>query len=153
MRSNPWKSYQQVATQTASPGRLVLMLYDGAIRFLQQALSGFKNEDPLEFHLTINNNILRAQAIINELNHSLNMQEGGEFSDTLRQLYEYMDRRLQDSNLQKCESGIREVTQRISILRDAWLEMLRRHQQAETSVGTEESAGFFSSASSSNPIP
>ena len=54
--ANPWKSYRQVATQTASPGQLVLMLYEGAIRFLERARLGFAQEDPAEFNLTINNN-------------------------------------------------------------------------------------------------
>ena len=77
---NPWAAYRQVATQTAPPGQLILMLYDGVIRFLGQAMLGFSHEDPLEFNRTINNNILRAQAIIQELNLCLNMDAGGEFS-------------------------------------------------------------------------
>ncbi|HAM70666.1 MAG TPA: flagellar export chaperone FliS [Verrucomicrobiales bacterium] len=121
---NPWQSYRQVATTTAPPGHLVLMLYDGAIRFLNGALAGFDLDDPLEFHQTINNNLLRAQDIINELNASLNMQAGGEFSERLRALYIYFDRRLQESNVQKDPAGIREVVQRLTVLRTAWHEML-----------------------------
>ena len=63
---NPWASYRSVATQTASPGQLVLMLFDGAIRFLECALNGFGSEDIVESYQTINNNVLRAQAIIHE---------------------------------------------------------------------------------------
>jgi len=124
MRSQPWKSYRQVATQTASPGQLNLMLFDGAIRFLEQARRGFIIEDPLEFNLTINNNVLRAQAIIRELNASLNLKEGGELATTLRRLYDYFDWRLQQSNMQKQEDGILEVIKRLTVLRDAWAEML-----------------------------
>ena len=80
------QSYLQVATQTASPGQLILMLYDGAIRFLEQARLGFASDDPLEFNRTINNNVLRAQAIINELNDCLNMEQGGEVSANMRRL-------------------------------------------------------------------
>src|SRR5437867_13254576 len=93
----PWQSYRQVATQTASPGQLVLMLYDGAIRFLEQARAGFSNDDPLEFNQSIHNNILKAQAIINELNASLDTEKGGELAAKLRVLYNYMDRRLHES--------------------------------------------------------
>ena len=121
---NPWQSYQQVATNTAPPGQLVLMLYDGAIRFLNLAVAGFESEDPLEFNQTISNNIIRAQDIINELNLSLNMSVGGEFATTLRSLYAYFDRRLQESNVQKEDTGVREVIQRLTVLRDAWAEML-----------------------------
>ena len=70
---NPWQSYRQVATRTASPGQLVLMLYEGAIRFLERAQAGFQLEDPVEFNTTINDNILRAQDIIRELDFSLNV--------------------------------------------------------------------------------
>jgi flagellar protein FliS len=120
----PWQSYQKVATQTAAPGQLVLMLYDGAVRFLQQALDGFQLEDPGEFNFTIHNNIHRAQAIVDELNGSLDMKQGGELSDKLRGLYNYIDRRLDESNRQKSPEGIRESLERIGVLRDAWSEML-----------------------------
>lgn len=122
--ANPWQSYQKVATQTASPGQLVLMLYDGAIRFLEQAAQGFLLEDPAEFNLTIHNNIHRAQAIIDELNGSLDMKQGGELSEKLRGLYNYLDRRLDESNRRKDPAGIREAIDRLGVLRSAWKEML-----------------------------
>jgi flagellar protein FliS len=111
--------------QTASPGQLVLLLYDGALRFLEQARLGFACDDPKAFNESINNNVQRAQAIINELSGSLNMRAGGEFSLKLRSLYEYFDRRLFESNLQKDQAGIEEVIQRLTVLRDSWAEMLR----------------------------
>jgi len=132
---NPWQSYRNVATNTAPPGQLVLMLYDGAIRFLNQALAAFENEDPLEFNQTVSNNIIRAQDIINELNLSLNMTAGGEFSATMRGLYTYFDRRLQDSNMQKEETGVREVIARLSVVRDAWAEMLSKELDASQGEG------------------
>ena len=124
--SNPWKSYHKVATQTASPGQLVLMLYDGAIRFLDRSLAGFALDDPAEFNSSISNNILRAQAIINELNSSLDMEKGGDISVNLRQLYTYFDRRMTESNIRKEQEGIREVIERLTVLRDAWSTMLSR---------------------------
>ena len=124
---NPWQSYRQVATQTATPGQLVLMLFDGAIRFLERARQGFELEDPLEFNQTINNNVLRAQAIINELNLALDMDKGGDCAMTLRRLYNYMDVRLQEANQYKKEDGILDVVRRLTILRDAWAEMLQKN--------------------------
>ncbi|MEO8426633.1 MAG: flagellar export chaperone FliS [Verrucomicrobiota bacterium] len=120
-----WQSYRQVATQTAAPGQLVVMLFEGAIRFLERALVGFSVDDPLEHNLTVNNNILRAQAIVNELNLSLDMPRGGEFSWNMRRLYDYLDRRLHESNRQKDASGIKEVISRLTVLRDAWAQMLQ----------------------------
>jgi flagellar protein FliS len=122
--TNPWKSYQQVATQTAPPGQLVLMLYEGAIRFLERALGGFSLEDPAEFNQTISNNILRAQDIIFELNVTLNIQDGGQLAETLRQLYDYMGRKLMEANLQKNQEPLKDVIGRLTVLRDAWAQML-----------------------------
>jgi len=132
-QQNPWQSYRQVATQTASPGQLVLMLFDGAIRFLERARLGFAADDPLEFNQTINNNVLRAQEIISELNLSLNLAEGGEFAATLRRLYDYMDGRLHESNRYKKEDGILDVIRRLTILRDAWAEMLHKTNSGDAS--------------------
>ena len=134
---NPWQSYRQVATRTASPGQLVLMLYEGAIRFLERAEAGFQLEDPVEFNTTINDNIIRAQDIVRELDFSLNVEAGGELAAQLRRLYDYFDRTLLEANLRKDPAGIVEVIKRITVLRDAWETMLAQqgdlaHKQATT---------------------
>ena len=119
-----FRSYKTVATQTAQPGQLVVMLYEGAIRFLERALEGFQYEDPKEFNETINNNVIKAQEILNELDASLDLDQGGELAVTLRGLYNYMNNRLTDSNAEKSPEGIHDAVQRLSTLRDAWREML-----------------------------
>ena len=122
--TNPWLSYRQVATKTATPGQLVLMLFDGALRFLDKALVGFDLDDPLDSNLAINNNILKAQEILRELNMSLNMEKGGEFATTMRRLYNYYDLQLSQSNLRKDPSGVDLVIRLLSVIRGAWAEML-----------------------------
>src|SRR5580692_37558 len=124
---NPLRSYQKIATQTAPPGQLILMLFDGALRFLDRAPAGFEYQAPLEFNSTINNNVIRAQDIINHLNDSLDLEKGGELASTLRRLYSYMHRRLTQSNNRKSPEGIRETIQRLTVLRDAWGQMLREN--------------------------
>lgn len=118
--ANLLRSYQTVATQTASPANLVVMLYDGAIRFLERALTGFQFKDPLEFNATINNNVLRAQQILDALNSSLDLEQGGKLALTLRGLYLYMDEQLTRSNASKTPEGIRDTVQRLTTLREAW---------------------------------
>lgn len=138
---NPWQSYRRVATNTASPGQLVLMLYEGAIRFLEQAQAGFQLEDPVEFNTTINTNILRAQDIIRELDFSLDVEKGGELANQLRRLYDYFDRLLLESNLRKDPAGIKEVVSRITVLKDAWAQMLtQRGDSTNTQQFTAELA-------------
>jgi len=128
---NSYQTYRTTAIQTASPGQLILMLYDGALRFLECALAGFSCDDPLEFNQTIHNNVTRAQRIIQELNYSLNMQVGGDFAANQRRLYNYLDDRLQESNLKKDSAGIQEVVRRLTVVRDAWAEMLTQPHPPE----------------------
>jgi flagellar protein FliS len=125
-RPTPWQSYRKVATQTATPGQLVLMLYDGAIGFLEKSLTGFNFSDPLEFNLTISNNVIRAQAIVNELNSRLDMAQGGEIAQNFRRLYIYFYRRLQEGNTRKKKEPIEEVLLRLRDVRDSWAQMLRQ---------------------------
>jgi flagellar protein FliS len=132
---NPWQSYRKIATQTASPGQLILMLYEGVIRFLERAQAGFELEDPVEYNTTINNNILRAQDIIRELDCSLNVELGGQLALELRRLYNYFDRLLLEANLRKDPKGVVEVIRRITVLRQAWATMLT---QQGLSVDTQQ---------------
>lgn len=128
----PWNSYRQVALQTAPPGQLVLMLYDGAINFSERALTGFAFADPGERNMTIHNNLRRATDIVRELNACLNTDAGGQLAQTLRDLYDYMERRLVESNLKKRRAGVDEVVGHLKKLRDAWATMLANQGQPET---------------------
>jgi flagellar secretion chaperone FliS len=141
--ANPWKSYRQVATLTAPPGQIVLMLYEGALRALERALTGFSHDDPGQVNMIVHNNLQRAQEIIRELNYALNMEQGGECASTLRQLYEYFDRRIWESNVQKKSDGIKEVIRHLTELRDAWAVMLDNQKSAPgPTLGTNASAAF-----------
>lgn len=127
---SPWNSYRQVSLQTATPGQLVLMLFEGAIRSLERAEVGFDLDDPAEANQTIHNNIHRTQEILHELNMALDTTNGGKLAETLRALYEYLDRRLMESNVQKSAAGIVEARRHLSVLREAWAEMLQRQAGA-----------------------
>jgi len=122
--ANPWKSYRQIATQTAPPGQLVLMLFDGALRSLDRALIGFDHTDISERNAAIHNNLQRAIDIIRELNSSLNVEAGGQLADTLRNLYAYFERRINESNVKKSRKGIDEILPLLKQLRDSWFNML-----------------------------
>jgi len=122
---SPWNSYRQVAMQTAAPGQLVLMLFEGAIRCLDRAEAGFAVDDPAEANQTIHNNLQRSQEIIHELNMALDLQNGGELAQTLRGLYEYIDRKLMACNINKAHDGLPECRRHLTTLRDAWAQMLQ----------------------------
>ena len=102
------------------------MLFQGCLSSLERALSGFGQEDPAQANMTIHNNLHRAQQIIRELDLALNMEQGGAFAITLRDLYRYFDRRLLESNTRKSRQGIEEVIGHLTVLRDAWATMLNQ---------------------------
>jgi flagellar protein FliS len=137
--ANPWNSYRQIATLTAPPGQIVLMLYDGALHTLERALPGFSHEDPAQANMLVHNNIQRAQEIIRELNNALNMEQGGQCAETLRNLYDYFDRRLWESNTRKRRDGVDEVIRHLTVLRDAWSAMLKKQQPAQEPAATSAS--------------
>jgi flagellar protein FliS len=127
--ANPWKSYRQIATQTAPPGQLILMLFDGALNSMERALGGFEQTEPGPRNQTIHNNLRRAVDIIRQLNSSLNLEAGGELAQTLRRLYQYFDSRLTESNLKKQREGIDEVIGHLTGIRNSWATMLERQGQ------------------------
>src|SRR5688500_13762950 len=115
----PWNSYRQVSLKTATPGQIVLMLFEGAIRSLERAEVGFELDDPAEANETIHNNIHRTQEILHELNMALDVTNGGNLAETLRGLYEYIDRRLIERNVKKSAEGVEEARRHVGVLRDA----------------------------------
>jgi flagellar protein FliS len=106
------------------------MLYDGALRALERALSGFTIDDPGEANTIIHNNLQRAQEIIRELNYALNMEQGGECAVTLNRLYDYFDRKIWESNIRKRRDGVDEVIRHLTELRNAWATMLNNPEPA-----------------------
>ena len=132
--SNPWKSYRQIATQTAPPGQLVLMLFDGALKSLDCALLGFDAADIGERNTSVHNNLQRAGDIIRELNGSLDLAAGGQLAETLRNLYEYFEKRINESNLKKSPAAIKEIIPMLKGLRDAWYAMLNQQDAADVAM-------------------
>jgi flagellar protein FliS len=143
---NPFKSYRQVATQTAPPGQLVLMLFDGALKSLDLALLGFEHKDFAERNLAVHNNLTRALDIIRELNGSLDMAAGGQLAETLRNLYMYFEQRVNESNFKKSPEGIHEVMPMLKQLRDAWFAMLAK-QDADPAALAAADTNRLASAS------
>ena len=80
----------------------------------------------------INEHIMKAQAILAELQDGLNLEAGGDFARTLHRLYDYHNRRLLEANLRKNEEPVIEVERLVRELRDAWAQMLT--QGSETTV-------------------
>jgi flagellar protein FliS len=124
LNANPYRVYRETQIQTASGLELVVLLYNGAIKFLKQAAQAIQEKQVVPAH----NALIRAQDIISELRVTLNHDAGGEIARALDQLYEYMNRRLMEANLHKELAPVQEVTQMLEELRDTWQEIGRRQQ-------------------------
>lgn len=121
------KSYRAAAVTTASPGQLVLMLFDGALRFATAARQGFAESQMTRRNEQIHNNLIKAQKILRELQCSLDHEAGGEFSATMYRLYDYMTTELQNANLEKSAAPIVIVEELLGQLRDSWAQMLQEN--------------------------
>lgn len=115
-QKNPYDKYKQTEINTANQGKLIVMLYDGAIKFLNIAL---ENMNPKAYDI-VNTNIIKAQDIITELMISINLKDGGEISQNLFNLYMYFKKRLLEANIQKDPEIIQEVLKLLKELRAAW---------------------------------
>ncbi|MNN57634.1 Flagellar protein FliS [compost metagenome] len=111
-----YQAYQKNKYQTASPHRLTLMLYNGAIQFAGKAREAMLTNNISDVNLYLQ----KSQDIIYELISSLNVKEGGELATNLKNLYFYMIDRLIESNIQKKHSGIDEVVIILEELKSAW---------------------------------
>lgn len=123
------RMYRANSIITATPGQLVLMLYDGALKAMDLALDAF--EQPADDRgriALINRHLLKAQMIISELQGNLNLQDGGDFAATMHQLYDYHNRRLLQANVRKDPEIIREVERLLREIRDAWAQMLAQSE-------------------------
>lgn len=111
---NPYDQYKDNAIKTASKGELLIMLYDGAIKFCNQAILAFDNNDVEK----INNNIIRVEDIILEFQAVLDKKY--EISKNLNELYDYMYRRLVEANIKKDKVIVEEVRDLLKPLRDSF---------------------------------
>ena len=109
------QAYRDSAILTAPPERLVVMLYDGANRFLLQGASAMRAGD-----LTVTNDRLRrAEAIVNELRATLDMS-AGQVASNLESIYAFCQRLLLDARLKQDPDKIDHVAGLLGELRDAW---------------------------------
>ena len=110
------QAYQQTAVNTVDQRKLILMLYDGAIKFLSIAAEKISEDDSYEAH----RNLIRGKSVIAELLASLNLERGGEIASNLQRLYAYMFNELIEANLSKDVMRIRQVVDLLKELRTGW---------------------------------
>ena len=118
-RTNAAQMYQQNAIKTASPAKLTLMLYDGAIKFCNIGLEGIEENNISK----ANTNIIKAEKIIVELRSNLDMKYP--VAEDFDRVYDYVYRRLVEANLKKDPEILKEAMKHIKTMRDTWKEVMR----------------------------
>ena len=134
---NNLMNYQKVQVTTADRLKLVVMLYDGAISYLKTAIKYLEENDMAAKGIYIS----KAQDIIDELNNSLNLNEGGEIASTLRKIYNFLYFYLVKANLKKDPKMIKEVIDILSTLREAWDEISKKKIEEEATEEKVELTG------------
>jgi flagellar secretion chaperone FliS len=129
MLPNPYQQYRATKVQTAGSVDLVVMLYQGAVKFIRLGIEALERDDSTTAHT----NLVRAQDIVVELHGSLNHEDGGQVSRQLASVYDYCFRRLVQANIKKDTDAAREV---VGIMRDlgmAWQQIALQQRQAHAS--------------------
>ncbi|MCL1806718.1 MAG: flagellar export chaperone FliS [Oscillospiraceae bacterium] len=126
--SNAGDQYRQQSAMTASPGELTLMLYDGCIKDLKLAKIHIDAKD----YAKTNDVLQKAQAIVNELIRSLDMQYA--VSKQLMQLYDYIINTIVWANVRKDIAKIDESIELITELRDTWKQVIRLNRKQQPLV-------------------
>jgi flagellar protein FliS len=109
-------AYQEAAVTTQTRGRLIVLLYEGAIKFLKLSVQEIQNGN----WAAKGQHITKATDIINDLNNSLDMEVGGEVASNLRKLYSFMIRHLGQANMKRDAKMVQEVISILEELNEGW---------------------------------
>jgi flagellar protein FliS len=120
-----YKKYKQVQVKTANREKLLIMLYQGCVKFLRLAKKSIEDED-IE---GANNYIIRSQDIIRELMGTLDREKGGEVADNLYSLYDFMNRQLIEANVNKDIEKIKTVENLMLELLDSWKQIVNGNNE------------------------
>ena len=121
--SNAYTQYNNSKILTASPSELVLMLYEGAIKFSNIAIVAIEGKDIQKSHV----NIIKVEKIIDHLRLTLDMKYP--VANDFDRVYAYLSRRLVEANLKKDKEIMAEVCMHLRSMRDTWKEVMRINRE------------------------
>lgn len=114
-----YNAYLRSKVMTATPAELTLMLYEGAIKFVNKAIMSIEKKDIMGAH----NNLMKTQRIIEELRASLDHKYP--VAKEFDKVYEYILRRLIEANVKKDKDILEEVLEHLRTMRDTWKEVMK----------------------------
>ena len=122
MYNNAYTAYQRTNINTATRGRLIVLLYEGAVKQLSQAVALFEPDGKIlaKNIEQFGNCLQKAEAIISELEVSLDMEKGGEIAKNLMALYLYFNEELMQANISKDKGKIEFVLKMLKDLTESW---------------------------------
>jgi len=127
---NPYVKYQENQILSATPEQILLLLFDGAVRFTRQAINALEEGNLTGFY----HGISKSMAIITEFSSSLDHTVGGELAEELDALYNFMVRELLQANLHKDIEKLRVVEKLLVDLRGTWGEAIEINKREQTPV-------------------
>lgn len=114
-----YAAYANNKIMTASPGELTLMLYEGAIKFCNLAISAVEEKQIEKAHI----NIVKVEHIIEEFQSTLDHKYP--VSKDFDEVYSYLLMRLKEANFKKDKEILEEVLKHLRTMRDTWKEVMR----------------------------
>ena len=121
---NCYSQYKTNQISLADQGKLILMMYDGAIQFINQAKNKLQNKDLGGMGLYLG----KAESVISELSNSLNSEEGGDISKSLERLYTFILKELLLANVRKDPAALDKIISILSKLREAWVQIFTKDE-------------------------
>ena len=125
MNSNAYKAYKQQSVTTMTPGDMLTLLYDGLIKEISLAQIALKKNDIVEANLKLQ----KGQAILRHLRSSLDQQY--DISNSLDTLYDFFLHGLIQANIKKDGSGLDDIIQMVSELRNTYIQADKKTRSAE----------------------
>lgn len=135
--SHPYAKYKQTQVISASREKLLLMMYEGAIKFTKKAMNSIEEKNIPE-RCT---NIGRAYDIILELNNTLDHKVGGDIAKNLEQLYMFITDRYAKANATGTVEPLKEALKILETLYEGWVQAVEKIKKEEALRGQQKTGG------------
>jgi flagellar protein FliS len=137
MSQNPYQKYKATSIQSASREKLLLMMYEGGIKFIKKAIIACEQKDLAEKGM----NIGRAYDIVLELNNTLDHKVGGEIATNLEQLYMFVTDSLTKGNVSNDVKPLKDALKIMETLHEGWVlavEKIKKDRDEHKAASGEE---------------
>ena len=125
--SNYQNAYKKASVNTLDQNKLIIMLYDGAIKNANFAVQYMESGEIEKVH----DSLIKTKNIVTELLATLNMEQGGEIAKNLKSLYSYMFSQLIEANMEKKSEPVLTVIDLLKELRGAWVQIKEKKKPEE----------------------